>query len=69
MNISYNWLRSYLATELPAERIAEILTEIGLEVEGLEKIESIKGGLAGVVVGHVLTCVAHPDSDHLNVTL
>ncbi len=68
MNISYNWLRSYLATELPAERIAEILTEIGLEVEGLEKIESIKGGLAGVVVGHVLTCVAHPDSDHLNVT-
>ncbi|MFR9650872.1 MAG: phenylalanine--tRNA ligase subunit beta [Rikenellaceae bacterium] len=68
MNISYNWLRGYIATSMSAERVAEVLTEIGLEVEGLHKVESIKGGLEGVVVGEVLTCVAHPDSDHLNVT-
>ncbi len=68
MNISYNWLKSYVETSLSAEEIATILTEIGLEVDGLEKIETIKGGLAGVVVGEVLTCVDHPDSDHLNIT-
>ena len=68
MNISYNWLKRYLATDLPAERIAEVLTDIGLEVEGFEKIETVKGGLAGVVVGEVLTCEDHPDSDHLHVT-
>ena len=68
MNISYNWLKRYLATDLPAEKIAEVLTEIGLEVEGFEKIETVKGGLAGVVVGQVLTCEMHPDSDHLHVT-
>nr|WP_122120833.1 phenylalanine--tRNA ligase subunit beta [Alistipes megaguti] len=68
MNISYNWLKRYLATDLSAEKIAEVLTEIGLEVEGFEKIETVKGGLAGVVVGQVLTCEMHPDSDHLHVT-
>ena len=68
MNISYNWLRRYLDTDRSAEEIATILTDIGLEVEGFEKIESIKGGLAGVVVGEVLTCVDHPDSDHLHIT-
>ena len=68
MNISYNWLKRYLATDLSAEKIAEVLTEIGLEVEGFEKIETVKGGLVGVVVGKVLTCEAHPDSDHLHVT-
>ncbi len=68
MNISYNWLKRYLATDLPAERIAEILTDIGLEVEGFEKIETIRGGLQGVVVGEVLTCTDHPDSDHLHIT-
>lgn len=68
MNISYNWLKRYLATDLPAEKIAEVLTEIGLEVEGFEKIETVKGGLSGVVVGEVLTCEDHPDSDHLHVT-
>jgi len=68
MNISYNWLKRYIETDLPAERIAEILTDIGLEVEGFEKIETIRGGLKGVVVGEVLTCVAHPDSDHLHIT-
>ncbi|MFI3258989.1 MAG: phenylalanine--tRNA ligase subunit beta [Rikenellaceae bacterium] len=68
MNISYNWLKSYVNTSLTAEQVATILTEVGLEVEGFEKIETIKGGLAGVVVGEVLTCVDHPDSDHLHIT-
>ena len=68
MNISYNWLKRYISTDLPAEEIARILTDIGLEVEGFGKIETVKGGLAGVVVGEVLTCVDHPDSDHLHVT-
>lgn len=68
MNISYNWLKRYVATDLPAEKVAEILTDIGLEVEGFEKIETVKGGLQGVVVGEVLTCADHPDSDHLHLT-
>ena len=68
MNISYNWLKRYLKTDLTAEQIAKILTDIGLEVEGFEKIETIKGGLAGVVVAEVLTCEDHPDSDHLHIT-
>ena len=68
MNISYNWLKRYLKTDLSAEEIAKILTDIGLEVEGFEKIETIKGGLKGVVVGEVLTCENHPDSDHLHIT-
>ena len=68
MNVSYNWLKRYLKTNLEAERIAEILTELGLEVEEFEKIETIKGGLKGVVVGEVLTCEEHPDSDHLHIT-
>ena len=68
MNVSYNWLKRYLDTDLSAERMAEILTELGLEVEEFEKIETIKGGLKGVVVGEVLTCEDHPDSDHLHIT-
>ena len=68
MNISYNWLKRYLDADLSAERMAEILTELGLEVEEFEKIETIKGGLKGVVVGEVLTCEDHPDSDHLHIT-
>lgn len=68
MNVSYNWLKRYIETDLSAERIAEILTELGLEVEDFEKIETIKGGLKGVVVGEVLTCEDHPDSDHLHIT-
>ena len=68
MNISYNWLKNYLRTDLSAEEIATILTDIGLEVESFEKVETIRGGLAGVVVGQVMTCVDHPDSDHLHVT-
>ena len=68
MNVSFNWLKRYLDTDLTAERMAEILTELGLEVEEFEKIETIKGGLKGVVVGKVLTCEEHPDSDHLHIT-
>ena len=68
MNVSFNWLKRYLDCDLSAERIAEILTELGLEVEEFEKIETIKGGLKGVVVGEVLTCEDHPDSDHLHIT-
>ena len=68
MNISYNWLKRYIDTDLGAEEVARILTDIGLEVEGFEKIETVKGGLHGVVVGEVLTCTDHPDSDHLHLT-
>ncbi len=68
MNVSYNWLKRYIDTDLPAGKIAEMLTDIGLEVEGFERIETVKGGLQGVVVGEVLTCTDHPDSDHLHVT-
>lgn len=68
MNISYNWLKRYIDTDLTAEEIVRVLTDIGLEVEGFEKIESVKGGLAGVVVGRVATCTDHPDSDHLHIT-
>ena len=57
MKISYNWLRQFLQVELEAEKTGELLTDLGLEVEGIEKVESIKGSLAGVVVGEVLTCV------------
>jgi phenylalanyl-tRNA synthetase beta chain len=68
MKISYNWLKDYLKTDLDPRRLGEILTEIGLEVEGTEEYESIKGGLKGVVIGEVLTCVKHPDADKLSVT-
>ena len=68
MNISYNWLRHYVDIDLSAEEVASVLTDIGLEVEGFEKIETVRGGLRGVVVGEVLTCIDHPDSDHLHIT-
>ncbi|MBR6814131.1 MAG: phenylalanine--tRNA ligase subunit beta, partial [Tidjanibacter sp.] len=68
MNISFKWLKEYLHSDLTAEEATTILTDIGLEIEGFEKVESIKGGLAGVVVGEVLTCTNHPDSDHLHLT-
>ena len=68
MNISFKWLKDYLKSDLTAEEAAKILTDIGLEIEGFERVESIKGGLAGVVVGEVLTCTNHPDSDHLHLT-
>lgn len=68
MNISYNWLKEYVSFDLSPEKIAEILTFIGLEVEEMETVEDIPGGLEGVVVAEVLECVPHPDSDHLHVT-
>ena len=68
MNISYNWLKRYIALQDDAETVAKILTSIGLEVGTVEKVQSIKGGLEGLVVGEVVTCVAHPNSDHLHIT-
>ncbi|MFI3314621.1 MAG: phenylalanine--tRNA ligase subunit beta [Rikenellaceae bacterium] len=68
MKVSYKWLKNYLPVELEPEKMAEILTTIGLEVEALEKIETIKGGLEGLVIGEVLTCEKHPDADKLNIT-
>lgn len=68
MNISLNWLKDYLKTDLDVKEICNILTSIGLEVAGYEKIESIKGGLKGLVIGEVKTCEPHPDSDHLHIT-
>lgn len=68
MKISYNWLRNYVDTDLTPEEMSKILTDTGLEVEGLEKIEAIKGGLEGVFVGEVLSCEKHPDADRLNLT-
>ncbi|MCG8578074.1 MAG: phenylalanine--tRNA ligase subunit beta [Flavobacteriales bacterium] len=68
MKISYNWLKNYLDFDLEPEETAKILTDTGLEVEGLEKVETIKGGLEGVVIGEVLTKEKHPDADRLNVT-
>ena len=68
MNISLNWLKEYLDIEMPAEEVADALTSIGLETGSVEEVESIRGGLRGLVIGKVLTCEAHPDSDHLHIT-
>ena len=68
MKISYNWLKQFLKIDAPSEDISNILTDLGLEVEMVEKYQSVKGGLEGVVVGHVLTCEKHPDADRLKVT-
>ncbi|MBQ4434041.1 MAG: phenylalanine--tRNA ligase subunit beta, partial [Bacteroidales bacterium] len=68
MKISYNWLKQYINFNLNPDDTARYLTDCGLEVEGIEQFETIKGGLRGLVVGEVLTCEPHPDSDHLHVT-
>ena len=68
MNISYKWLKRYINLQDDAETVAKILTSIGLEVGTVETVETIKGGLKGLVVGEVLTCEAHPNSDHLHIT-
>jgi len=68
MKISYNWLKQFLKVEWEAEKTGELLTDLGLEVEGIETVESIKGSLKGIVVGKVLTCVQHPNADRLKVT-
>jgi phenylalanyl-tRNA synthetase beta chain len=68
MKISYNWIKDYLNIDIEPAKVAEILTGIGLEVEGMDEWVSVKGGLEGVVIGEVLTCVKHPDADKLSVT-
>lgn len=68
MNISYNWLKEYIDFRLSPEELADALTSIGLEVGTVEEVESIRGGLRGIVIGKVLTCVEHPNSDHLHIT-
>lgn len=68
MKISYQWLKDYIDFDLTPEETAKYLTDCGLEVEGIEQFESVKGGLRGLVIGEVLTCEPHPDSDHLHLT-
>ena len=68
MKISYNWLKQYLPTQLPASEVAELLTDCGLEVEHTETFQSIKGGLEGLVIGEVITKEKHPNADKLSVT-
>jgi phenylalanyl-tRNA synthetase beta chain len=68
MRISYNWLKQFIKIDLKSEETAAILTDLGLEVEVVEKYQSVRGGLEGVVVGHVLTCEKHPDADRLKIT-
>lgn len=68
MKISYNWLKQFIKIDWKSDETAALLTDLGLEVEIVEKYQSVKGGLAGIVVGHVLTCVQHPNADGLKVT-
>ena len=68
MRISYSWLRQFIKLDWKSEETAALLTDLGLEVEGVEKYESLRGSLEGVVVGHVLTCVQHPNADRLRIT-
>lgn len=68
MNISYNWLKEYVDFNLTPDEVAAALTSIGLEVDGVEEVQTIKGGLEGIVIGEVLTCEPHPNSDHMHVT-
>lgn len=68
MKISYNWLKEYIDIDLSPEKVAEILTQTGLEVAGIEQVDSVKGGMEGLVIGEVVTCEKHPNSDHLSKT-
>ncbi len=68
MKISYNWLKNYIKTDLEPHEVAKLLTDTGLEVEGYEKIQTVKGGLEGLVIGEVLSKTKHPDADRLNIT-
>lgn len=68
MNVSYNWLKDYLKFDLSPQEVSKALTSIGLETDGVEEVQTVKGGLEGLVIGEVLTCVDHPDSDHLHIT-
>ncbi|HPF51815.1 MAG TPA: phenylalanine--tRNA ligase subunit beta [Draconibacterium sp.] len=68
MKISYSWLKDYIQLDKTPHEIGDILTQIGLEVAGIEEVETVKGGMQGLVIGEVLTCEKHPNSDHLSVT-
>ncbi|TDE27186.1 phenylalanine--tRNA ligase subunit beta [Flavobacterium ranwuense] len=68
MKISYNWLKQFIKIDWKSEETAALLTNLGLEVEIVDKYQSVKGGLEGIVVGHVLTCIQHPDADRLKIT-
>ena len=68
MKISYNWVKQFIQLDWEAEKTGELLTDLGLEVEGIEKYESVQGGLKGIIVGHILTCIQHPNADRLKVT-
>ena len=68
MKISYNWLKQYVNTDWDYEKTSELLTDLGLEVEGTEVYQSVKGGLEGIVVGHVVECSQHPNADRLKLT-
>ncbi|WP_132705803.1 phenylalanine--tRNA ligase subunit beta [Winogradskyella wandonensis] len=68
MKISYNWLKQFIKTDWDAEKTGELLTDLGLEIEGIDTYESVKGGLNGIVIGEVLTCKQHPNADRLKVT-
>jgi len=68
MNISYNWLKQYINIDVTPDALSKALTSIGLEVGGVEEVQTVKGGLEGLVIGEVLTCGAHENSDHLHVT-
>ncbi len=68
MKISYNWLKNYINTDLSIDAISTILTDIGLEVEGINEVESVKGGLKGLVVAEVMSCEQHHNADKLKVT-
>ena len=68
MKISFNWLKKFVKTDWSVEQVSDLLTDLGLEVEGVETFESISGMLEGVVVGEVLTCEKHPNADKLKIT-
>ncbi len=68
MKISYSWLKQYANIDLSAEHLGELLTDCGLEVEGIEEVQSIPGGLEGLVIGEVMTCAQHPNADRLKCT-
>src|SRR6476469_4070623 len=68
MKISYNWLKQFIDTEKTPNEVSTILTAIGLEVESLEKVQAIPGGLEGLVIGYVKECAQHPNADRLKVT-
>lgn len=68
MKISFNWLKQFVNLDWDANKTGDLLTDLGLEVEGISDFESIKGGLKGVVVGHVQDCYKHPNADRLNIT-